>query len=85
MKKQQNLGGVRVALRKGEEVEIVMANVKILEFKIFFQGPSDQPEFVILKDDMWGRQFSACSKRWLSFPRSSLLSFSAPGGERGEG
>lgn len=33
MKKEEDFSGVRVPFRKSEEVEIVMANVKILDFR----------------------------------------------------
>lgn len=33
VKEEEDLGGVCVALREGEEVEIIVADVKILEFR----------------------------------------------------
>lgn len=43
MKKEKNLGGVGVVLREGEEVEIIMADVKILELRNKIRKLSDQP------------------------------------------
>lgn len=49
MKKEKNLGGVCVALRKGEKVEIIVADVKILKFRRKFGRPGHQPELIIFK------------------------------------
>ena len=34
MQEEEDLGGIRVALCEGEEVEVIMANVEILEFEM---------------------------------------------------
>lgn len=33
MQEEEDLGGIRIALCEGEEVEVIMANVEILEFR----------------------------------------------------
>ena len=51
MKKEENLGGIGVVLRESEEEEVIVADVKILEFRKKFCRPSDQQELRIFKDD----------------------------------
>lgn len=52
MKKEKNLGRVGITLREGEEVEIIVANVKILDFERYFQGREISQNSRVFRDDM---------------------------------